>query len=62
MELKFSPIYPLPAFLTPLPLMLFTKKEIFGCTNQETEGVNKAPGNHITPSYNSRNFSTDFMI
>ena len=45
MELKFLSIYPLPALLTPLPLITFTTEEVTGCTNEAAEGVNKAPRN-----------------
>ena len=40
---KFLFISPLPALLTPLPLMLVTFKEITGCSNEVAKGANKAP-------------------
>ena len=38
-------IYPLPALLTQLPVIPFTKEEITGCTNEAAKGDNKAPKN-----------------
>ena len=38
-------MYPLPAFLTLLPLILLTTEKNTGCANQTTKGVNKAPRN-----------------
>ena len=32
-------IYPLPALLTPLPIIPFDTEEITGCTNETTKGV-----------------------
>ena len=42
---KSLSIYPLPALLTPLPLIPFTTEEITGCTNEAAKGANKAPRN-----------------
>ena len=42
-NLKFLSIHPLPALLTPLPLIPFTTEEITGCTNEVAKGANKAP-------------------
>ena len=42
-------MYPLPALLTPLPLMPFTTEEITSCTNEVARGANKASRN--LPSY-----------
>ena len=42
-------LYPLPAFLTPLPIIPFTTEEITGCTNEAAKGANKVPRN--PPSY-----------
>ena len=39
MELKYLTIYPLPAFLTPLPLIPFTAEETTNCTNQAAKGA-----------------------
>ena len=41
----FLLIYPLPALLTPLPLISFTTEEITGCTNEAAEAANKAGRN-----------------
>ena len=38
-------IYPLPAPLTPLPLILFTTEETTGSTIEKAKDANKAPGN-----------------
>ena len=38
-------MYPLPALLTPLPLIPFTTEEITRCTNEAAKGANKAPRN-----------------
>ena len=35
-------MYPLPAFLTPLPLIPFTTEEITSCTNKAATAANKA--------------------
>ena len=43
-ELKKFITYPLPALLTPLPLIPSTTK-ITGCTNEAATGTNKAPRN-----------------
>ena len=37
---KLLSIYPLPALLTPLPLIPFTTEEITGCTNDAGKGSN----------------------
>ena len=42
---KLLSIYPLPALLTPLPLIPFTIEEITGWTNEATKGANKATRN-----------------
>ena len=42
---KFPSTYPLPALLTPLPLIPFTTEEITGCTNEAAKGANKTPRN-----------------
>ena len=42
---KFLFIYPLPALLTQLPIIPFTKEEITGCTNEAAKGDNKAQKN-----------------
>ena len=42
---KILLMYPLPALLTPVPLIPFTTEEITGCTNEAAKGANKAPGN-----------------
>ena len=42
---KFPSMYPLPALLTPLPLIPFTTEEITGCTNEAAKGANKTPWN-----------------
>ena len=39
---KFLSIYPLPALLTPLPLIPLTTEEITGCANEAANGANKA--------------------
>ena len=44
-NLTFLSIFPVPALLTPLPLILFTTGEITGCTIEVAEGANKAPWN-----------------
>ena len=38
-------MYPLPALLTPLPLIPFTTEEITGRTIKVAKGANKAPRN-----------------
>ena len=38
-------MYPLPALLTPLPLIRFTTEEITGCANEAAKGAIKAPKN-----------------
>ena len=71
---KFPSMYPLPALLTPLPLIPFTTEEITGCTNEATTGGNKA-GRKLPPccfiasftvsamlSINTFESSKDFMI
>ena len=40
---NFIAIYPLPALLTPLPLILFTTEEITGNSNEAAKGANKVP-------------------
>ena len=40
---KFPSMYPLPALLTPLPLIPFTTEEITGYTNEAAKGANKTP-------------------
>ena len=42
---NFLSIYPLPALLTPLPLLPFTTEKITGCTNEAAKGANKAGKN-----------------
>ena len=42
-------MYPFPAFLTPLPFILFTTEEITGCTNEAAEDANKTSRNQ--PSF-----------
>ena len=42
---KFSSIYHLTAFLTPLPLIPFTTEKITGYTSEAAKGANKAPRN-----------------
>ena len=70
----FLTIYPLPALLTPLPLISFTTEEISGCTNNTAKGANKAPRNppscffissfnvSVTPSINTSESYNDFII
>ena len=41
-EIYLLTIYPLPALLTPLPLIPFTTEEITACTNEAAKGANKA--------------------
>ena len=36
-------MYPLSAFLTPLPFTPFATEEITSCTNEAAKGVTKAP-------------------
>ena len=67
-------IYPLPALLTPLPLIPFTTEEITGCTNEAAKSANKAPRNpssssfissftvSVTPSINTPESSNHFII
>ena len=74
-NIKFLFIYPLPALLTPLPIIPFTNKEITGCTNEVAKDANKVPRNPpsclfyfmfycftVTPSTNTPKFSQSFMI
>ena len=42
-------MYPLPALLTPLPLIPFSTEEITGCINDAAKSANKPP--RIPPSY-----------
>ena len=46
-NLKCLSICPLPALLTPLPLIPFTIEEITGCTNEAAKGAKKAPEIHL---------------
>ena len=74
MELKFFFIYPLPALLTPLPLITFTTEEIFSYTNEAAKGANKAARNasscsfiscftvSVTPSINTPESYNHFII
>ena len=67
-------MYPLPALLTPLPLMPFTFEEITSCTNEMAKGANKVPRNppscffissftvSVTPSMNTPESSNDFTL
>ena len=67
-------MYPLPALLTPLPLVPFTTQEITGCTNEAAKGANKAERNppscffiscftvSVIPSMNTFESSNEFMI
>ena len=67
-------MYPLPALLTPFPLITFITEEIIGCTKEMTKGANKAPinqpscffishfTNSITASVNTPESYNDFMI
>ena len=67
-------MYPLPALLTPLPLILLTTEEVTGCTNEAAKGASKAPQNVpycffiscftvlVTSSINTTESSNDFMI
>ena len=70
---KFLFIYPLPALLTQLPIIPFTKEEITGCTNEVAKGDNKAPKNPAcffyfifycfnNSSINTPESSNDFII
>ena len=74
-NIKFLFIYPLPALLTPLPIIPFTNKEITGCTNEVAKDANKVPRNPpsclfyfmfycftVTPSTNTPKFPHGFMI
>ena len=74
-NIKFLFIIPLPALLTPLPIITFTNKEITVCTNEVAKDANKAPRNSssclfyfmfycftVTPSTNTPKFSQSFMI
>ena len=66
-------IYPLPALLTPLPLIPFTTEEITGCTHEVTKGANKARRNQhhwffiscftvsVIPPINTLESSNDIM-
>ena len=42
---KFLSIYPLPALVTPLPLIPINIEAITCCTNEAAKGPNKAPRN-----------------
>ena len=67
-------MYPLPALLTSLPLILFTTEEISGGTNEAAKDPKKAPRNlpscffiscftdSVTLSINAHECSSDFMI
>ena len=67
-------MYPFPALLTPIPLILFTTEEVTCCTNEATKGANKAPRNppsffffssfhvSVTPSINTHESSNNFII
>ena len=44
---NFLSIYPLPAFLTPLPPIRFATEEITGCTIDAAKGANKATMNPL---------------
>ena len=71
---KFLSIYPLPALLTPLPLIPLTTEEITGCANEAANGANKAGLNptsclfiscfavSVIPSINKFEYSNGFMI
>ena len=74
MELKILIVYPLPALLTPLPLIPFSIEKITGCTNDVAKGANKAPRNPpsclfisfftvlVTPSINTHQSSNHYII
>ena len=74
MELIFLSIYPLPAFLTPIPLIPFTKEEITSFTKEANKVANKAPRSpsccflfhvflfQLTPSVNTPKSFNNFMI
>ena len=74
MNSKIVFIYPLPAFLNPLPLTPFTTEEIIGCTIEVAKSANKASRNpsffffffffsvSVNLSINTPNYSNDFMI
>ena len=64
-------MYPFPAFLTPLPFILFTTEEITCCTNEAAEDANKTSRNQpsfflyhftvsVTPSINTPESSNGF--
>ena len=74
MNSKIVFIYPLPAFLNPLPLTPFTTEEIIGCTIEVAKSANKASRNpsfffffsyfsvSVNLSINTPNYSNDFII
>ena len=67
-------MYPLPALLTPLPLIPLTTEEIVDCTIEAAKGAKKAPRNRpscfltscftasVSPSIITPKSSNDFMI
>ena len=67
-------IYPIPVFLTPLPLICFTNEEITSCTIEAAKSANKVPRDPascffisgfivlVFPSINTSKFSNDFVI
>ena len=69
---NFLTIFPLPALLTPHPLIPFTTDKITGCTNKAAEVANKALRNlpscffvssftvSVTPLVNTPESSNDF--
>ena len=67
-------IYPLPALLTPIPVIPFTTEKITGWTNEAAKGDNKTPRNSlfyfsilcftvlVTPPINATEYSNDFIV